>query len=353
MAGFSYKDAGVDIEAKGRFTSDIYHQLRRTFGPRVIENPGGFAGLFSLNHESKLFSKNYQQPVLVASTDGVGTKLKIAFMMDRHDTIGIDLVAMCVNDILVMGAEPLFFLDYMASSRMIPGKMKEVLHGIANGCCEAECALLGGETPEMPGFYHDGEYDLAGFAVGIVERKKIINGKGIGAGDVVIGLKSSGLHSNGFSLVRKVLFEKAKLDVNSKLKAITGTIGDELLKPTKIYVKPIRALLRHYRFKKVVKGMAHITGGGLVENIPRVLPEGCSVRVKKNSWPVPAIFEVIQKRGKIEEDEMYNVLNMGIGMVLIVSKYYAPSIMKKLKQMKEDSFIIGKVIKGDRKVEIV
>ena len=353
MAGISYKDAGVDIEAKGKFTTDIYQQLRRTFGPRVIENPGGFAGLFSLNYDSKLFSKNYKHPVLVASTDGVGTKLKIAFMMDRHDTIGIDLVAMCVNDILVMGAEPVFFLDYMASSRMIPGKMKEVLHGIANGCCEADCALLGGETPEMPGFYHDGEYDLAGFAVGIVERKKIINGKGIDTGDVVIGLKSSGLHSNGFSLVRKVIFEKAKLDVNSKLKTINGTIGDELLKPTKIYVKPIRALLRHYRSKKVVKGMAHITGGGLVENIPRVLPEGCSVRIKKGSWPVPAIFEVIQKKGKIDENEMYDVLNMGIGMVLIVSKYYAPSIIKKLKQLKEDSFIIGKVIKGDRKVEIV
>ena len=353
MAGLSYKDAGVDIEAKGRFTSDIYHQLRRTFGPRVIENPGGFAGLFSLNYDSKLFSKNYQHPVLVSSTDGVGTKLKIAFMMDRHDTIGIDLVAMCVNDILVLGAEPLFFLDYMASSKMIPEKMKEVLHGIANGCCEAECALLGGETPEMPGFYHEGEYDLAGFAVGIVEKKRIINGKGISVGDVVIGLKSSGLHSNGFSLVRKVLFEKAKLDVNSKNKAINGTIGDELLKPTKIYVKPIRALLRHYRSKQVVKGMAHITGGGLVENIPRVLPEGCSVRIKKGSWPVPEIFGVIQKKGKIKEDEMFNVLNMGIGMVLIVSKYYAPSIMKKLKQMKEDSFVIGKVIKGNKKVEIV
>ena len=353
MAGISYKDAGVDIEAKGKFTTDIYQQLRRTFGPRVIENPGGFAGLFSLNHDSELFSKNRQHPVLVASTDGVGTKLKIAFMMDRHDTIGIDLVAMCVNDILVMGAEPLFFLDYMASSRMIPEKMKEVLHGIANGCCEAGCALLGGETPEMPGFYHDGEYDLAGFAVGVIERNKIIDGKGIGVGDVVIGLKSSGLHSNGFSLVRKVLFEKAKLDVNSKIKAINGTIGDELLKPTKIYVKPIRTLLRHYRSKKVVKGMAHITGGGLVENIPRVLPEGCSVRIKKGSWPVPEIFGVIQKKGKIEEDEMYNVLNMGIGMVLIVSKYYAPSIMKKLKQLKEDSFIIGKVVKGNKRVEVV
>ncbi len=352
MAGFSYKDAGVDIEAKGKFTTDIYQQLRRTFGPRVIENPGGFAGLFSLNYDSKLFSKNYRHPVLVASTDGVGTKLKIAFMMDRHDTIGIDLVAMCVNDILVLGAEPVFFLDYMASSRMIPGKMKEVLHGIANGCCEAECALLGGETPEMPGFYHDGEYDLAGFAVGIVEKKRIINGRGICAGDIVIGLKSSGLHSNGFSLVRKVLFEKAKLDINSKVKAINGTIGDELLKPTRIYVKPVRALLLHYRFKKVIKGMAHITGGGLIENIPRVLPEGCSVRIKKGTWPVPEIFKVIQKKGKIEEDEMYKVLNMGIGMVLIVSKYYASSIMKKLKHLKEEPFVIGKVIKGNRKVEI-
>ena len=353
MAGFSYKDAGVNIEAKGKFTTDIYHQLRRTFGPRVIENPGGFGGLFSLNYSSKLFAKDYKQPVLVASTDGVGTKLKIAFMMDRHDTIGIDLVAMCVNDILVLGAEPLFFLDYMASSRMIPEKMKEVLHGIANGCCEAECALLGGETPEMPGFYHEGEYDLAGFAVGIVKKKKVINGNDTITGDVVIGLSSSGLHSNGFSLVRKVLFDKARLDVNSKIKAINGTIGDELLKPTRIYVKSIRNLLRYYKRKKVIKGMAHITGGGLIDNIPRILPEGCSVRITKGAWPVPEIFNVIQEKGKIDEDEMYHVLNMGIGMVLIVSKHFASSIMKKLKRMKEDAFIIGKVVKGNKKVEMV
>ncbi len=353
MAGFSYKDAGVNIEAKGKFTTDIYHQLRRTFGPRVIENPGGFGGLFSLNYNSKLFAKNYKQPVLVASTDGVGTKLKIAFMMDRHDTIGIDLVAMCVNDILVLGAEPLFFLDYMASSRMIPEKMKEVLHGIANGCCEAGCALLGGETPEMPGFYHEGEYDLAGFAVGIVEKKKVINGDDISTGDIVIGLSSSGLHSNGFSLVRKVLFDKARLDVNSKIKAINGTIGDELLKPTRIYVKSIRNLLRHYKRKKVIKGMAHITGGGLIDNIPRILPQGCSVRIAKGAWPVPEIFRVIQENGKIDEDEMYHVLNMGIGMVLIVSKYFVSSIMKKLKRMNEDAFIIGKVVKGNKKVEMV
>ena len=353
MAGLSYKDAGVDIKAKGKFTSDIYHQLRRTFGPRVIENPGGFAGLFALNYDSKLFSKKFQHPILVSSTDGVGTKLKIAFMADKHDTIGIDLVAMCVNDILVLGAEPLFFLDYMASSRTVPEKMKEVLHGIANGCCEAGCALLGGETPEMPGFYHEGEYDLAGFAVGVVEKKKIIDGKGINSGDVVIGLSSSGLHSNGFSLVRKVIFEKAGLNVNSKIKAMNTTIGEELLKPTRIYVKSIRTLLRQYRLKKVIKGMAHITGGGLVENIPRVLPEGCSVKIKKGSWPIPKIFGVIQDKGNIDEDEMYNVLNMGIGMVLIVSKHFAPSIMKKLKRMKEEAFIIGKVVKGNKKVEIV
>ena len=327
--------------------------MRRTFGPRVIENPGGFGGLFSLNYTSKLFAKNYRQPVLVASTDGVGTKLKIAFMMNKHDTIGIDLVAMCVNDILVLGAEPLFFLDYMASSMMIPEKMKEVLHGIANGCCEAECALLGGETPEMPGFYHEGEYDLAGFAVGIVEKRKVINGEEISAGDVVIGLSSSGLHSNGFSLVRKVLFEKAGLNVNSKIKDINGTIGDELLKPTKIYVKPITNLLRHYKRKKVIKGMAHITGGGLIDNIPRILPKGCSVRISKGSWPVPEIFGVIQEKGKIDEGEMYHVLNMGIGIVLIVSKHFVSSIIKKLERMKEDAFIIGKVVKGNRRVEIV
>ena len=353
MTGFTYKDAGVDIKAKGRFTTDIYQQLRRTFDPRVIENPGGFGGLFSLNYNSKLFAKKYKHPVLVSSTDGVGTKLKIAFMMNKHDTIGIDLVAMCVNDILVLGAEPLFFLDYMASSKMLPKKMKEVLQGIAVGCCEAGCSLLGGETPEMPGFYHEGEYDLAGFAVGVVEKRKIVNGKEIKPGDVVIGLPSSGLHSNGFSLVRKVLFEKGGLDVNSKIESINGTVGDELLKPTKIYVKSVRNLLRHYKSKKVVKGMAHITGGGLIDNIPRVLPQGCSVRINKGAWPVPEIFGTIQEIGNIDKSEMYHVLNMGIGMVLIVSKHFAPSIIKKLKRMKEDAYIMGKVIRGNKKVEIV
>jgi phosphoribosylformylglycinamidine cyclo-ligase len=260
---------------------------------------------------------------------------------------------MSVNDILVLGAEPLFFLDYLASGKIIPKKLKEVLQGIATGCREAECSLLGGETPEMPDFYHDDEYDLAGFAVGVVEKKKIIKGEGITPGDVVIGLRSSGLHSNGFSLVRKVLFEKAKLNVNSKVESINGTIGDELLKPTKIYVKPIRNLLRNYKSKKVVKGMAHITGGGLVDNIPRILPSGCSVRINKGAWPVPKIFEIIQETGEITEREMYHVFNMGIGMILIVSEYFASSILKKLNRMNGEAFIVGKVVKGNRSVKIV
>ena len=353
MAGLTYKDAGVNIETKSKFTSGIYKHLRSTFGPRVIENPGGFGGLFSLNHDSKLSSKNYKDPVLVASTDGVGTKLKIAFMMDRHDTIGIDLVAMSVNDILVLGAEPLFFLDYMASGKMVPKRLNEVLLGIAAGCHEAGCSLLGGETPEMPDFYNENEYDLAGFAVGAVERNRIINGEGIKPGDVVIGLSSSGLHSNGFSLVRKVIFEKAKLDVNSEVKSLNGTIGDELIKPTRIYVKQIMGLLHSYKTKKVVKGLAHITGGGLVDNIPRILPKGCSVRINKGSWPVPKIFDVVRKMGNVTESEMYHVFNMGIGMVLITSKHFASSMLKRLGQMDEEAFVLGNVVSGDRKVKIV
>jgi len=353
MAGLTYKDSGVNIETKSNFTNGIYKQLRSTFGPRVIENPGGFGGLFSLNYNSKLFARNYNHPVLVASTDGVGTKLKIAFMMDKHDTIGIDLVAMSVNDILVLGAEPLFFLDYMASGKIIPEKLSEVLHGIAAGCCEAGCSLLGGETPEMPDFYNKNEYDLAGFAVGIVEKNRIINGEKIEPGDVVIGLSSNGLHSNGFSLVRKVLFETAGLDVNSKVDSMNETIGEELLKPTRIYVKPVRSLLRRYKLKRVVKGMAHITGGGLIDNIPRILPRGCSVRISKGTWPVPKIFEVIQEMGNITEGEMYHVFNMGIGMVLIVSKYFASSVIRKLDKMKESAFVVGSVIKGNKSVKIV
>ena len=349
--GLSYKDAGVDIDTKGQFTTDIYTKMQTTFSPRVIENPDGFGGLFALNSR---FIK-YRQPVLVSSTDGVGTKLKIAFMMKKHDTIGIDLVAMCVNDILVLGAEPLFLLDYLASSKIVPEVLHEVLGGIVEGCRQAGCALIGGETPEMPGFYREGEYDIAGFVVGVVEKDKIVDGKTIKPGDVVIGLSSSGVHSNGFSLVRKVFFDKAKMKVTQKLNryGLDTTIGEELIKPTRIYVEPIQKILNKHKMKKIIKGMAHITGGGLLENIPRILPDGCAARLEKNRWSVPEIFKIIQNLGNINDQEMFHVFNMGIGMVLIVSKSDAATILSDLKGVKEPGTIIGEIIKGDMVVHIV
>ncbi len=348
--GLSYRDAGVDIDTKGQFTTDIYSKMRTTFGPRVIENPDGFGGLFALNSHLK----KYRQPVLVSSTDGVGTKLKIAFMMGKHDTIGIDLVAMCVNDIIVLGAEPLFLLDYLASSRIVPKVLHEVLDGIVVGCRQAGCALIGGETPEMPGFYHKGEYDIAGFVVGVVEKNRIINGNTIKPSDVVIGLSSSGVHSNGFSLVRKVFFDKAKIKITQKLTkyGLDTTLGEELIKPTKIYVKPILKILNKYKTKMIVKGMAHITGGGLVENIPRILPKGCAIKLGKNRWDVPEIFKIIQKVGNIDEEEMFHVFNMGIGMALIVSKSDVNPVLNELKKSGESGTIIGEVVKGDRIVRI-
>ncbi len=349
--GLSYRDAGVDIDTKGQFTTHIYSKMRTTFSPRVIENPDGFGGLFALN--SRL--KKYRQPVLVSSTDGVGTKLKIAFMMGKHDTIGIDLVAMCVNDIIVLGAEPLFLLDYLASSKIVPKVLHEVLDGIVEGCRQSGCALIGGETPEMPGFYHEGEYDIAGFVVGVVEKDKIIDGKTIKPGDVVIGLSSSGIHSNGFSLVRKVFFDKAKMKVTQKLTkyGLHTTLGEELIKPTKIYVEPILKVLSKHKTKKIIKGMAHITGGGLVENIPRILPEGCAVTLERSKWNVPKIFNIIQDIGNIDNQEMIHVFNMGIGMVLIVSKSDVKTVLSDLEKAKEPRTIIGEVIKGDRIVHIV
>ncbi|HHT9129882.1 MAG TPA: phosphoribosylformylglycinamidine cyclo-ligase [Candidatus Brocadiaceae bacterium] len=350
--GLFYKDAGVDIDTKGQFTTDIYSKMQTTFSSRVIENPDGFGGLFALN--SRL--KKYRQPVLVSSTDGVGTKLKIAFMMNKHDTIGIDLVAMCVNDIVVLGAEPLFLLDYLASSKIVPKVLHEVLDGIIVGCRQAGCALIGGETPEMPGFYHEGEYDIAGFVTGVVEKDKIINGKTIKPGDVVIGLSSSGIHSNGFSLVRKVFFDKAKMKVTRKLTkhGLHTTLGEELLMPTKIYVKPILKVLDKHKAKKIIiKGMAHITGGGLLENIPRILPDGCAVKIEKNRWTVPEIFKVIQAIGNINDQEMFHVFNMGIGMVLIVARSDVETVLHDLTNAKEPGAVIGEVIKGDMIVHIV
>jgi phosphoribosylformylglycinamidine cyclo-ligase len=349
--GLSYRDAGVDIDTKGQFTTDIYSKMRTTFSPRVIENPDGFGGLFALNSHLK----KYRQPVLVSSTDGVGTKLKIAFVTGKHDTIGIDLVAMCVNDIIVLGAEPLFLLDYLASSKIVPKVLHEVLDGIVEGCRQAGCALIGGETPEMPGFYHEGEYDIAGFVVGVVEKDKIIDGKTIKPGDVVIGLSSSGAHSNGFSLVRKVFFDTAKMKVTQKLTkyGLNTTLGEELIKPTKIYVEPILKVLTKHKAEKIIKGMAHITGGGLIENIPRILPEGCAVTLERSKWNVPKIFNIIQDIGNIDNQEMFHVFNMGIGMVLIVSKSDVKIVLNDLKSAKEPGTIIGEVIKGDKAVRVV
>lgn len=349
--GLSYKDAGVDIGTKGQFTTDIYSKMQTTFRPQVIENPDGFGGLFALNSRSK----KYCQPVLVSSTDGVGTKLKIAFMMKKHDTIGIDLVAMCVNDILVLGAEPLFLLDYLASSKIVPGVLHEVLDGIVEGCRQAGCALIGGETPEMPGFYQEGEYDIAGFVVGVVEKDKIINGKKIKLGDVVIGLSSSGMHSNGFSLARKVFFDKAKMKLTQKLTkyGLDITLGEELIRPTRIYVNPILRMLNTNKTKIIIKGMAHVTGGGLLENIPRILPDGCAVKLERAKWHTPKIFNIIQDLGNIKDEEMFHVFNMGIGMALIVSRPDVETVLHDLEGLKEPGTVIGEVIKGNRTVHIV
>jgi phosphoribosylformylglycinamidine cyclo-ligase len=302
----------------------------------VLTDIGGFGGLFSL-HADK-----YQKPTLVASTDGVGTKLKLAFMMDKHDTVGIDLVAMCVNDIVVQGAEPLFFLDYMATGKLAPEKAQEVIKGIAEGCIQAGCALIGGETAEMPGFYSAGEYDLAGFTVGIVDNNAIIDGSTITVGDRLIGLASSGLHSNGYSLARKIFFDRLGLSVEAQMEELHRTIGEELLEPTRIYVKTILNLLRDFE----VKGMAHITGGGLVENVPRMLPKNCQAIIQKDSWSKPAIFEVIRQAGNIEEMEMYRTLNYGIGMVLVVPEKEVDEILVRLSGLKETAFVIGEIAKG-------
>ncbi len=353
MKKINYKDAGVDIEKKAKFVGDIYEDAKTTFGPQVIENPNGFGGLFALNCKTPSFTRDYKDPVLVSGTDGVGTKLKIAFMMDKHDTIGIDLVAMCVNDILVLGAEILFFLDYLASSSIMPDKSREIIKGITNGCRQSECALLGGETPELPGFYKKNEYDLAGFAVGVVERKKLINGKNIKPGDVVIGLQSSGLHSNGYSLVREVLLKEAKLSLKQNIDGLKTTLGEELLKPTKIYVGAIHNILNKHKSKNILKGIAHITGGGLVENIPRILPKNCSVNLNKGSWPVPEIFNIVKKHGNISAKEMYRVFNMGLGMTLIVAKSNAGSVMKELKLYGEEGIVVGEVVAGDGTTRII
>ncbi|MGG3280849.1 phosphoribosylformylglycinamidine cyclo-ligase [Paenibacillus solani] len=334
----TYKQAGVDIAAGNEAVERMKKHVKTTFRPEVMTDLGGFGALFKLNKDQ------YEEPVLVSGTDGVGTKLKLAFAMDQHDTIGIDAVAMCVNDIVVQGAEPLFFLDYLACDKVIPSKIESIVKGIADGCNQAGCSLIGGETAEMPGMYSEGEYDIAGFTVGIVDKSKMINGSNIAAGDTVIGLASSGVHSNGFSLVRKLLLEDAGYSLQQVLPELGGRLGDVLLAPTKIYVKPLLGLLKEIE----VKGMAHITGGGFIENIPRMLPDGVNIDIEYGAWPILPIFKLMQAQGNISNKDMFTTFNMGIGMVLVVKEQDADAALQYLRTAGEEAYVIGRVTEGER-----
>jgi phosphoribosylformylglycinamidine cyclo-ligase len=342
MPGITYKDAGVDIKKADNLLSDIRTRIQGTFNPFVMNSIGGFAALTEV-------PSGYKAPVLVSSTDGVGTKLKVAFDALKHDTVGIDLVAMSVNDILTMGAKPYFFLDYFASGRIEDAVYKDVIAGICSGCEMAGCALIGGETAEMPSFYKDGEYDLAGFAMGFVEKEGIINGSQIKENDVVIGLASSGLHSNGYSLARKVLFELGRLTVSDHIEGLEGTLGHELLKPTKIYVKPILGILEKF----TVHGMAHITGGGLPGNIERIIPDGLAARIELSGRKVPPIFAHIMNLGGVHIEEMYSTFNMGIGFVLIAGKDSENGIIDALSGSGETAFTLGHIQKSEASQKVI
>lgn len=329
----TYQGAGVDIDKANLFIEKIKPMIKTTSRKEVMSGIGGFGALFRLDVEK------YKNPILVSSTDGVGTKLKIAQMMDRHNTVGIDLVAMSVNDVVVQGAEPLFFLDYIATGKIGLEQSVQIMEGIVHGCQDAGCALIGGETAEMPGFYAVNEYDLAGFCVGVVEAEKLIDGSSIRVGDRIIGLASSGLHSNGFSLVRKVLFENGQLSVHERVPGLDEDLGTALLKPTRIYVKPLLKLIKSFN----IKGLVHITGGGFLENIPRILPHPCCAVINRGSWEIPPIFDVLQKTGNIEEQEMFRVFNMGIGMTLVVSEKECGEVMERLAGLGEKAFVLGNV----------
>jgi phosphoribosylformylglycinamidine cyclo-ligase len=335
----AYKKAGVDIAAGNEAVERMKKHVKRTYRPEVLAELGGFGGLFSLNKDK------YDEPVLVSGTDGVGTKLKLAFAMDKHDTIGIDAVAMCVNDIIVQGAEPLFFLDYLACDKVVPEKIEAIVKGIAEGCVQAGCSLIGGETAEMPGMYQGGEYDIAGFTVGIVDKKKMIDGSTIAAGDAVIGFASSGIHSNGFSLVRRLLLEDAGYKLDQELEELGGAkLGDVLIEPTRIYVKSALKLVEQVE----VKGMAHITGGGFIENIPRVLPDGVNVDVEFGSWPILPIFDLMQNKGGITNRDMFTTFNMGIGLVVVVPADQANEALRIANELGEQAYRIGTVTEGSR-----
>jgi len=350
MAKVTYKEAGVDLDRYAQAMAEIPRLLGRTRTPRVLGRDGGFAGLFSLDFPGSLFARSYRDPVLVACTDGVGTKLKVATAAANHSTVGIDLVAMSVNDAICCGAEPLFFLDYVAMPKDDPPMLVEIVEGIAAGCVEADCALLGGETAVMPDLYAEGDYDLAGFCVGVVERRHLIDGSAIAPDDVLLGLASSGLHSNGFSLVRKIVFELAGLSVGQRIDELDRTVGEALLVPTRIYARPVRRVLGNYKVKSVVHGIAHVTGGGLFENLLRILPEGTRALIERENWPVPPVFGWLQRLGDVDPGEMQRVFNMGIGMVLAVNPHFADSIRRQLKRSGVESWPIGRVVESERDV---
>ncbi len=340
----AYKQAGVDIEAGYEAVKLMKKHVTKTFTSGVLSDIGGFGGLFEIG-------KNYNNPVLVSGTDGVGTKLRIAFILDKHDTIGQDCVAMCVNDIACSGAQPLFFLDYLAVGKNTPEKVADIVKGISDGCVQAGCALIGGETAEMPGFYPIDEYDLAGFSVGIVDKEKIIDGSKIKEGNVLIGLASSGIHSNGYSLVRKLFKLDGQNDekkLNEYIDELGCTVGEELIKPTRIYVKTLQALIEKFP----VNAISHITGGGFIENIPRMLPEKLQAKINKGSWDILPIFNVLKKLGDIQEKDMYNTFNMGIGMVLAIDANYAEEAITFLNENNEKAYIIGEVLEGENGVEL-
>ncbi|MGA2795955.1 MAG: phosphoribosylformylglycinamidine cyclo-ligase [Thermoguttaceae bacterium] len=350
MAKATYKDAGVDLDVYRQAMARLPGLLSRTCTPRVIPLEGGFAGLFQLDFENKLFSRNYKQPVLVSCTDGVGTKLKVAAAMGQHNTVGIDLVAMSVNDALCCGAEPLFFLDYVAMPKDDPDLLEQLVEGITAGCIQSDCALLGGETAILPDMYAPGDYDLAGFCVGVVDKKNIIDGRAIEPDDVVLGVASSGLHSNGYSLARKIVFDIAGLSVNDHVEELGQTAGRALLEPTILYARPIRQILNYYKVKNIVHGIAHITGGGLCENLARIVPEDVQVVIDRGAWPVPPIFIWLKRLGEVDQAEMDQVFNMGIGLVLVVAPFYADSIRQQLKRFKLQSWSIGRAEKGPQGV---
>ena len=343
MSGATYSSAGVDLELYREGMARLPAHMRRTQCPRVMSPEGGFAALFQLDFKG-LFSRGYEDPLLVSCTDGVGTKLKVAVAAGVHHTVGVDLVAMSVNDCLCTGAEPLFFLDYVAMSKDDPNLLEQIVRGIADACVECECALVGGETAILPDMYQGGDYDLAGFCVGVVERRRLVDGRQIQPGDVALGIASSGLHSNGYSLVRKAVFDLGGLSGDDRVAELGGrTVTDVLLTPTRLYARPVKAVLRHYRVKQVVHGIAHITGGGLVENLARIVPANVQVRLERGSWEVPPVFPWVQRLGKIAADEMERVFNMGVGLVLVVSPHFADSIKSQLADLGFPAAQIGTV----------